>query len=128
MSVRVQVLVREPEQLHPGPEAAVGVSPSGIASRTVTVLPPTGSGSLGSSLVFVTTSVSVAVCPWTNVDGLWVAEMSIGSGATNHGSGGVPGRSMKLYGTGFSICGIGLPVETYRSATTWPVRSTLPQQ
>src|SRR6185369_13175889 len=49
VSVRRQVRVPPPVHVQPGASIEVTVSPDGIASVTVTVVPPTGSGSLGVS-------------------------------------------------------------------------------
>src|SRR5262249_53157436 len=106
VSVRVHVRVRVPEHVQPVPEAAVGFSPVGIASVTVTVEPPTGSASDGVSSRFVTVIVIVPLPP--RLIGECVASMPSPSGATNHCAGGVPARSRKLYGTGLVICGIGV--------------------
>jgi hypothetical protein len=122
-SVRAHVRVRAPVQVHPLPDAAVGVSPAGTWSRIVIVLP-----SVGSSLTFVTVNVSrFPVCPRANCAG-WVAEISSGCGTIVNGEGGVPARTSGTYGTGATICGIGSPDETARSATTFPLSSSTLKQ
>ena len=50
--------------------------------------------------------------PRVNTAGVCVASMPSASGATNQSAGGVPARSRKLYGTGFTACGIGSPEDT----------------
>src|SRR5262249_21552778 len=46
-SLRVQVIVAVPAHVHPGPDAPVAVSPLGIASVTVVVLPSVGVSMVG---------------------------------------------------------------------------------
>src|SRR3954470_9052597 len=110
VSVRRQVRVPPPVHAQPGASVDVTVSPGGIASVTVTVEPPTGSGSLGVSSRFVTVTDSEPLRP--RASGVCVASIPSPSGATNHCAGGVPARSRKLYGTGLVICGIGASLET----------------
>src|SRR4051795_6179224 len=134
VSVRRQVRVPPPVQAQPGASIDVTVSPGGIASVTVTVEPPTGSGSLGVSSRFGTVTarepprpppgagwrggasgwvpVTDSEPPRPRASGVCVASIPSPSGATNHCAGGVPGRSRKLYGTGLVICGIGAPEDT----------------
>ena len=92
--MRVHVRVRLPEHVQPGPDADTGFKPVGIASVTVTVDPPTGSASDGSSRRLETTIVIVPFSP--RLIGECVASIPSPSGATNHVAGGVPARSRKL--------------------------------
>ena len=110
VSARRHVRVPPPVHVQPGASIDVTVSPEGIASVTVTVVPPTGSGSLGVSSRLLTRIVNVPARPRNN--GVCVASIPRPSGATNHCAGGVPARSRKLYGTGLVICAIGASVDT----------------
>ena len=82
-SVRVHFTGAVPLHAQPCPLAEVAERPDGILSATVTVLP-----SVRSLLWFATDRVSVfPFCPWTNWDGLWLAEIWRGEGMRTHGSG-----------------------------------------
>ena len=93
--------------VQPVPPAAVGSSPAGIVSVTVTVLP-----SVGSSRTFATPSVSVPVWPRVNAAGVCEAVIRSADSTNTYGSGGVPGRTSALYGTGLTIPGIRRPDDT----------------